>query len=60
MVHVYGGAPVPPPCSRHGDDPGRRASDGILAHQLQPLVVEPTPPRRSLPARRVVSGQMSD
>ena len=59
MVHVYGGPPVPLPCSGHGDDPGRRVSDGILAHQLQPLVVEPTPPKRSLPAGRVVSGQMS-
>ena len=61
MVHVYGGPPVPPHCSSHSDDPGRRASDGILAHQLQPLVVEPTPPRHtcSLPAGRVVSGQMN-
>ena len=56
---VYGGPPAPPSRSGHHGDPGRRASDGMLAHQLQPLVVEPTPPRRSLPAGRFVSGQTS-
>ena len=31
---VYGGAPVPPPCSGHRGDSGRKASNGMLAHQL--------------------------
>ena len=46
---AYGGPPPPPPVS------GRRASDGVVGHQ-QPLV-DPTPPRRSLPTR--VDGRQS-
>ena len=31
---VYGGPPAPPSHSDNRGDPGRRASDGMLAHRL--------------------------
>ena len=41
--------PLSSPVAIPGHSPGRRASEGMTGQHQQPSMVEPTPPRRSLP-----------